>query len=425
MAFLLSRVIFRGMTQNPPYSYPFSAIVGQDRLKAALVVNAVDPSIGGVLIRGHKGTGKSTTVRALPGILPPIDVVPECPCNCSPDLSYREKLCPACRNRLVAGPLPAASRPMPFVTLPLNATEDRLAGTVHLEETLRTGARVFEHGLLAAANRGVLYVDEVNLLEDHLVDLLLDAAASGINIVEREGLSFSHPASFMLIGTMNPEEGELRPQFLDRFGLCVSVPACVDSSLRKTIIRQRLRFDSDPEALIHEWRDTDALLREQIRKAREVLARVDVPEEALDLAVTFAENAGARGHRAELAIIKTARALAAFQEKTVVTAEDLAEAARLSLLHRIEEDLAGTPEQCLGKLEKVIGGAVREISGPTHSPNDRTQWVEDDDELDESMQVPGNFAAPGMITAFLKKKLKSLPPVTVSAWKASTSPDCG
>ncbi len=219
--------------------YPFSAIIGQDAMKAALLLNAVDPTIGGVLIRGQKGTGKSTAARALAALLPDIEVVKDCPYHCDPaDL---KKMHEGCRERLeINGQLPSEFRPMPVVELPLSASEDRVVGTVQLEHALKTGQRRYEPGLLAAANRGILYVDEVNLLEDHLVDLLLDVAASGINRVEREGLCITHPSRFMLVGTMNPEEGELRPQFLDRFGLVVHVEGLSDPRLRRQLIENRL-----------------------------------------------------------------------------------------------------------------------------------------------------------------------------------------
>src|SRR5512136_219784 len=233
------------------FLYPFSAIVEQEVLKTALLLNAVDPSIGGVLIQGHKGTGKSTAARALAQLLPYIEVLENSPFNLDP----RDSI--GVPGFKPAGSLKASERailrPMPFVELPLNATEDRLVGSLHIEKALQTGERRFEPGLLAAANRGILYVDEVNLLADHLVDLLLDAAASGTNSVEREGISFSHPARFMLIGTMNPEEGDLRPQLLDRFALCVDMHGIADPRQRVAIVERRVAYEGDPEGFYGEW----------------------------------------------------------------------------------------------------------------------------------------------------------------------------
>ncbi len=232
------------MTPKRPV-YPFAALVGQERLKKALILNAVNPLIGGVLIRGEKGTAKSTAARGLAELLPPIPMVSGCPFHCDPEKS--ELMCDACRRRQLEGEvLPRRERPMPVVDLPLGTTEDRLLGTIDIERAIKSGEKHFEPGLLAAANRGILYVDEVNLLDDHLVDVLLDAAAMGVNVVEREGISFIHPARFILVGTMNPEEGELRPQLLDRFGLCVEVTGLHNLQARMDVVAEASRLRGGP-----------------------------------------------------------------------------------------------------------------------------------------------------------------------------------
>src|SRR5437660_5023571 len=245
------------------YTYPFSAIVGQQDMKLALILNAIQPSIGGVLIRGEKGTAKSTAVRALAAVLPELTVVADCPFSCPPD--QPESMCQSCRTRLELGErLPVIQRQMRVVDLPINASEDRVVGTLDLEHALKEGGRRFEPGVLAAANRGILYVDEVNLLDDYVVDVLLDAAAMGVNIVEREGVSFSHPARFMLVGTMNHEEGELRPQLTDRFGLCVDITSIHNIQQRVEIVELRERFEAAPQEFLAEYVTTERELSSRI-----------------------------------------------------------------------------------------------------------------------------------------------------------------
>src|SRR5881392_1606051 len=264
------------------YTYPFSPIVGQEEMKLALILNAIQPAIGGVLIRGEKGTAKSTAVRALAAVLPELTVVSDCPFSCPPD--QPEAMCASCRNRLDQGEsLPVSHRRMRVVDLPINASEDRVVGTLDLEHALREGQRRFEPGVLADANRGILYVDEVNLLDDYVVDILLDAAAMGVNIVEREGVSFSHPARFMLVGTMNPEEGDLRPQLTDRFGLCVDVTSIHDLRQRVDIVERRERYEADPPAFLAEYAPAEQALKTQIIQAASIKNYVTVPRPIAEL----------------------------------------------------------------------------------------------------------------------------------------------
>src|ERR1700716_1942704 len=263
------------------YTFPFSAIVGQERMKVALCLNAVHPGVGGVLIRGERGTGKSTAVRALVRLLPEQSVVIGCHFGCDPD--EPEHLCVDCRERLDAGedPLPPTTRRMRVVELPINASEDRVVGTIDLEAALKEGSRRFEPGVLAEANRNILYVDEVNLLDDHIVDVLLDAAAMGQNTVEREGVSVSHPSRFILVGTMNPEEGDLRPQLLDRFGLCVDVAGIRDVEQRVAIVERREEFEEDPEDFIAQYADSELAESEAIAEAIASLQQVSTDRSIL------------------------------------------------------------------------------------------------------------------------------------------------
>src|SRR5438034_6117670 len=263
------------------YSYPFTAIVGQDEMKLALVLNAINPTIGGVLIRGEKGTGKSTAVRALARLLPDQEVVEGCHFGCHPD--DPEDWCLDCRERAAAGALPVATRRMRVVELPINASEDRVVGTIDLEAALKEGSRRFEPGVLAEANRNILYVDEVNLLDDHIVDVLLDAAAMGVNTVEREGVSVSHPSRFILVGTMNPEEGELRPQLLDRFGLCVDVEGIRDPDERVLIAERRSSWEEDPAAFFDRHAPAEDEVRTRIAEGISTFPEIELPRALLRL----------------------------------------------------------------------------------------------------------------------------------------------
>jgi len=309
--------------------YPFSALVGQEQLKTALLLNAVYPAIGGVLVRGEKGTAKSTAARALRALLPPLRLVEGCPFRCDPDAPWPE--CPHC------GAIPerrAVEAPVPFIDLPLGATEDRVLGTLDFERALREGRRAFQPGLLAAAHRGILYIDEVNLLPDHLVDVLLDAAALGVNTVQREGISAAHPARFLLIGTMNREEGDLRPQLLDRFGLMVEVVGPRDPEVRAEVVRRRLAFESDPTAFAARWEGEQELLRRRIAEARERLPRVVLDDALLAVISRLCCEFEVDGLRADIVMHKTARALAALDGRTAATSDDVRRAAELVLPHR-------------------------------------------------------------------------------------------
>uniref|UniRef100_A0A7C3SJV5 Mg-protoporphyrin IX chelatase n=1 Tax=Desulfobacca acetoxidans TaxID=60893 RepID=A0A7C3SJV5_9BACT len=326
------------MSKRPVY--PFAALVGQELLKKALILNAVNPRLGGVLVRGEKGTARSTAARGLAELLPPIPTVADCPFHCDPEDS--SLMCDHCRRRKEGGEvLPVRLRPMPVVDLPLGTTEDRLLGTIDLEKALKTGEKHFEPGLLAQAHRGILYVDEVNLLDDHLVDVLLDAAAMGINVVEREGISFSHPARFILIGTMNPEEGELRPQLLDRFGLCVEVTGLKGCEERMAVVARRLAFEEDPEAFARQWQPEQERLRETILAARACLPQVGYDPDMLRLITAICLEQGVDGHRADIFMLKTAQTLAAFHGREQVEVEDVQEAALLVLPHRLRKKPLG------------------------------------------------------------------------------------
>jgi magnesium chelatase subunit I len=313
--------------------YPFVAIVGQEHLKDALLMSAIDPSIGGVLAFGDRGTGKSTAIRGLAALLPPIEAVRGCPYRCAPGAPAQ--LCPACQagERLSVEKIDA-----PVVDLPLGATEDRVVGALDLERALAGGEKRFEPGLLARAHRGFLYIDEVNLLDDHLVDLLLDVAASGENVVEREGLSVRHPAKFVLVGSGNPEEGDLRPQLLDRFGLCVDVRTTHDLKERMEIVRRRDAFDQDPDGFVRDWSRKSASLRRRIVEARSKVQAVTMPDAVLAKAIELCMALGADGLRGELTLMRAARARAALLGEAQVSMEMLKAVAPLALRHRLRKD---------------------------------------------------------------------------------------
>ena len=315
--------------------FPFSAIVGQDEMKLALLIAAIDASVGGVLVFGDRGTGKSTTVRALAALLPSMRAVDGCAYACEPGATAG--LCERCqapgKRALKASPVP-----VPVVDLPLGATEDRVVGALDLERALGQGIKAFEPGLLARAHRGFLYIDEVNLLEDHLVDLLLDVAASGENVVEREGLSVRHPARFVLIGSGNPEEGELRPQLLDRFGLSVEVRTPEDLATRVEVVKRRDAFERDPQAFIAKWKKEDDKLRRKLAAARDRVSEVVAGDDALERAAQLCMKLGTDGLRGELTLIRAARALASLDGDARVTDAHLRRVAAPALRHRLRRN---------------------------------------------------------------------------------------
>ncbi len=317
--------------------FPFTAIVGQDEMKAALLIAAVDPAIGGVLVQGHRGTGKSTAVRALAGVLPTLVVDGACRYGCDP--SANGARCDECHARADAGARPRARRaPVPVVDLPLGATEDRVVGALDLERALRTGEKAYEPGLLARAHRGFLYVDEVNLLEDHLVDLLLDVSQSGENVVEREGLSVRHPARFVLVGSGNPEEGDLRPQLLDRFGLSVEVTTPSDPDLRVEAVVRRDAYDRDPAGFARQWARAESAVRRRVTNARERIGTVAVPHAVLRRGAELCARLGTDGVRGELTLLRAARATAAYDAASVVDESHLRRVAPMALRHRLRRD---------------------------------------------------------------------------------------
>ena len=349
--------------------YPFSAIVGQEGMKKALLLTVIDPSIGGILIRGQRGTAKSTAVRALAHLLPALEVVAGCPYHCHP--ADPDLMCGDCLKQFKESgePLPATIRETRVVELPIGATADRVIGTLDMEKALRTGTRSFEPGILAEVHRGFLYVDEINLLPDHLVDLLLDAAAMGTNYVEREGISFSHPSRFVLVGTMNPEEGELRPQLMDRFGLCVETGGITEPAARREVILRRIAYDRDPAAFSRRWADTDAALRVDISRAREHLKGLTLSENALDIISQICSDLKIEGHRGDITIAKAAAAFAAYYGHPEILQEDVREAAILALPHRIRHSLMDDEVSfSVETIDKALESMERNTLSPAIAP---------------------------------------------------------
>lgn len=362
-----------------PSIFPFTAIVGQHRMRTALILNAISPQIGGVLIRGERGTAKSTAARALAALLPDIDVFIDSPFNDDPNASdtwsdwVKERK--ARKEELKTG-----KRRIRFVDLPVSATEDRVVGTLDIEQAIKKGERHFESGVLAAANRGLLYVDEVNLLDDHVVDLLLDSAAMGINVVEREGISFSHPARFIFVGTMNPEEGDLRPQLLDRFALCVDIQSIAASSRRMEILERTLEFERNAEAFYQEWQPQEQELADKITHARALLPNVVYTKRDLFTIAELMAEMKVDGHRGDIVILKTALAHAAFKNRKKITQEDILTAAELALPHRLKrqpfQDTTVQFEELAERLEQVRQEATEQTEQQMGSDDPTGQSLE-------------------------------------------------
>ena len=345
---------------NAPF--PFTAIVAREEMKLALVMAAIDPTLGGVLVLGDRGTGKSTAVRALTAILPKIESREGCAYNCPPD--HPAPVCQICNGANDrSGRKPRkVTRSIPMVDLPLGTTEDRVCGALDIERALVAGEKAFEPGLLARAHRGFLYIDEVNLLEDHLVDLLLDVAASGENVVEREGLSVRHPARFVLVGSGNPEEGELRPQLLDRFGLAVDISTPTDISQRIEVIKRREAYERDAMAFSESWKSRETKLRNRIAKARRLVRDVTMPDNVIEQASRLCMRLGIDGLRGELTVMRTAKARAAFENRTNATLADLIAVAPMALRHRLRRDPldeAGTA----ARVDRAVGEVVSGVAG--------------------------------------------------------------
>ncbi|MTH98766.1 magnesium chelatase ATPase subunit I [Roseibium sp. RKSG952] len=343
--------------------FPFSAIVGQDEMKHALLLASVEPALGGVLVFGDRGTGKSTAVRALAGLLPKIESRAGCVYNCTPDAPAAE--CKICNKPQKPR---RTKRPTPIVDLPLGATEDSVCGALDLERALLSGERAFAPGLLAKAHRGFLYIDEVNLLEDHLVDLLLDVAASGVNVVEREGLSIRHPASFILVGSGNPEEGELRPQLLDRFGLSVDVSSPKDIPSRVEVVKRREAYDASPESFCKVWAPEDRKWQRRILAARKHLADLDTPDTVLALCADLCLRLGVDGLRGELTLIRAARANAALEKRKTVRAADVVNVAAMALCHRLRRDPLDESGS-IARVSRAIGEVTETTMGEAVAGN--------------------------------------------------------
>ncbi|TXT61129.1 MAG: Magnesium chelatase [Promethearchaeota archaeon] len=355
------------------YNFPFTAILGQDKMKMALILNVIDPKIGGVLLTGHQGTGKSTAVRSLVEIMPEIEVVSDCPFSCNPN--NPDEMCAECLEKSEHEELEIEMRGMKLVNLPLGVSEDMVCGSLSIDKVLREGKTELHPGLLAKANRGILYIDEINLLQDHIVDTLLDASASGVNIIEREGISVTHPSRFILVGSMNPEEGELRPQIADRLGLEVRIHAPRDSNLRSEITKRVIAFNDNPKQYIQQYEEEQEKLRNQIVKAREMVSDVKIPNAVYELVTAIVAELDIYSQRADITFIRCARAHAALNDRTNITKEDLDVATGLVFEHRIKSlHYEITPEELKAKLTEIYG-KIKEAYEDTeiYKPNKDTE----------------------------------------------------
>jgi len=369
--------------------FPFTAIVGQTPMKRALLLNAINTKIGGVLIRGKKGTAKSTAVRSLAALLPEVRVIQGCPYSCPPEA--RQGLCQWCEGG--GSDSPSVSRQVRIVDLPVGATEDRLVGSLDIEQAIKTGTRSFEPGLIAATHRGILYIDEVNLLSDHLVDVLLDAAAMGRNYVEREGISISHAADFILVGTMNPEEGDLRPQLLDRFGLAVEVEGTMAAEERREVVRRRIAYEADPFRFMSQWQEAEQEERERLLRSQQVLPQVIVGDDILELITDICAAYEVDGLRGDIVMYKTASTIAAYEGRTRVSVEDVREAAQMALLHRQRRQPFQQPQLLTEQLDSLID----DYQSPTRQREPETdqaqspadQGGDDPDPSDLTPEDPG------------------------------------
>ncbi|HNY33110.1 MAG TPA: putative cobaltochelatase, partial [Methanothrix soehngenii] len=370
---------------------PFTSIVGQDDMRFALILNAINPRIGGVLIRGDKGTAKSTAVRSLADLLETIQVASDCPFNCNPE--NPEDMCDLCYQKSQSNQITAVEKKTPVVDLPLGATEDRVVGSLNVERAIKEGIKALEPGILAAANRGILYIDEVNLLDDHVADVLLDAAAMGVNIVEREGVSVAHPSKFILVGTMNPEEGEIRPQLLDRFGLQVSVAGIEDVEQRMQIAKIAEAFDLDPEGFAKEWQQEQVDMKQKISRARQLLSQVSMSDDLLRLIASTCIDLGVKTHRAEIVITRTAKTIAAFDGRTEVNQEDVKKAMELALAHRMRSRPFEPPTLNKERLEKSMSQKQHEHQHQDQKPEQQKKNEQQPQEPSEQKDTDQKQAA--------------------------------
>lgn len=372
-------------------NFPFTAILGQEKMKMALSLNLIDPQIGGVLLTGHQGTGKSTAVRSLVEVMPEIEIINGCEFSCNPN-SDIDDLCESCRKKKKEGALETSFRQMRIINLPLGVTEDMVCGSLSIDKVLTEGIKALHPGLLAKANRGILYVDEINLLQDHIVDVLLDSAASGVNIIEREGISVMHPSRFVLVGSMNPEEGELRPQIADRLGLEVKIHAPKNAEMRAEITKRVIEFNDNPKTFVKDYEQAQEELRKKIVNARNILKEVQIPKGIYQLVSKIVNDLEIFSQRADITFIRCARANAAFNDRKIVTQEDLSVAMNLVFEHRIQSlHYEMTPEEIKDKIFEVFGKIEEAYEDPdVYQPSRDTEGPlkHDDKPQDEFKRLP-------------------------------------